>query len=169
MQTNAELVIFVMKKLFAFLICLTFISFAITANGQRRKSSDFFPILSKGKWGFVNKFGKVIIEPQFEGAWNATEGLACVRIEGKHGYVDASGKLMIPAQFESVNEFSEGLAAAGTTTGKYGYIDKSGRFVIAEQFDFAVDFSEGLAAVEINDKWGFVDKSGTLVVKPQFD
>ena len=34
----------------------------------------------KANGGFVDKYGTVIIEPQFEGAWNAAEGLACVRI-----------------------------------------------------------------------------------------
>jgi hypothetical protein len=33
-----------------------------------------------GKWGYIDKSGKLVIEPQFTDAWNFSEGLAPVKV-----------------------------------------------------------------------------------------
>src|SRR5918912_2670751 len=109
----------VMKRLIACLLCSTLISLSINSYGQRRKPSEFFSILDNGRWGFIDKSGKLIIKPQFNGAWSSKEGLATNLNGEKWGYVDASGRMVIPAQFDSPGEFSEGSAAVATTR-KYG-------------------------------------------------
>ena len=53
------------------------------------------------KWGFIDKNGKVAINPQFEEVWNFSEGLAAVKIEGKWGFINNKGALMIRPQFDS--------------------------------------------------------------------
>ncbi|MEE8043841.1 MAG: WG repeat-containing protein [Thermodesulfobacteriota bacterium] len=47
------------------------------------------------KWGFVNKKGEIVIEPQFENAVSFSGGLAIVELGGgKWGYIDKKGKLV---------------------------------------------------------------------------
>src|SRR5712692_7147714 len=46
-----------------------------------------------GKWGYIDKTGKMIISPQFDQAWGFQEGLAAVKIHsedgnGKWGFID---------------------------------------------------------------------------------
>jgi hypothetical protein len=45
-----------------------------------------------GRWGFVDKDGKFVINPQFDDAMPFSNGLARVKISRKLGYVDQSGK-----------------------------------------------------------------------------
>ena len=84
-----------MKRLLPLLAC-TFL-LAVTADGQRRRPSEFFPILDGGCWGFIDRSGKVIIEPQFGSALFFSGGLARVsppvgeEIKGTWGYIDKSG------------------------------------------------------------------------------
>ena len=92
------------------------------------------------KWGFIDRQGTYVIEPQFAYAQSFSEGLAVVRIGDRE-----------------------------TGVGKYGFIDRQGRYVVEPQFDGAQSFSEGLAAVRIGDRWGFIDRQGRYVINPQFD
>jgi hypothetical protein len=131
------------------------------------QESTLFPV-TKGKVGYINKDGEIVIKPQFDSGTFFHEGLARIKIGDKWGYIDKAGEIAISPQFKSHKSryndlktypgvFSEGLASVGAT-GKMGYIDKTGRFVIKPQFDFVRGFSEGLAVVSIADKWGFIDK-----------
>ena len=111
------------------------------------------------KYGFIDKSGKVVIEPQFDHARDFSEGFAQVIKGGKWVFEDEMNKMVIK-------------------DGKSGSIDKSGKVVIepsyqkkgkSRQFNRIYPFSEGLAQVEKNDKYGFIDKSGKVVIEPQFD
>ena len=121
------------------------------------------------KYGFIDKSGKFVIEPQFEFANDFCDGLARVQINEKFGFIDKSGKFVIEPKFDWIDfSLSKGLVRVKIDE-KWGYIDKSGKFVIEPQFEFADDFSEGLAIVTINDEYGFIDKSGKFVIEPQFE
>lgn len=105
-----------------------------------------------GKWGYIDMKGKMVIEPQFDGVNDFSEGLARVNIGGKwNGYYLVGGK--------------------------YGYIDQTGKLVIQPQFDWADNFSNGLACINIGcepsdghsfvgGKTGYIDKTGKYVWKP---
>ena len=60
-----------------------------------------------GKWGFIDKDGKVIIEPQYAEAHSFSNGYAAVKKDGKWGFIDKSGKLVIEAEFSDVRDFNE--------------------------------------------------------------
>ncbi len=112
----------------------------IEVGGRSEKTGERMYKHVSGKWGYVDKTGKIIIEPKFDDADEFSEGLANVTIGKKYGYIDKSGKIVITPQFEfSSNSyrcayFSEGLACL-ERDGKIGFIDKTGKVVIEPQFD----------------------------------
>jgi hypothetical protein len=123
------------------------------------------------KFFFINHNAKAVT-PEFDGAFDFSEGLAAVIVKGKGGYIQRDGSFAIQPSFEGVNEFSEGLAAV-RIRGKLGYIDKSGTVVIKPEYDFAYPFSEGLAAVAKTTKsgstvLGYIDKTGQQVIPLRF-
>ena len=99
------------------------------------------------KYGFIDKSGKVVIEPQFDYVEPFSEGFARVKKDGKYYFLDKNGKVVIEPQFDA-RDFSEGLAGV-KKDGKWGFIDKNGKVVIEPQFDNAGNFSEGLASFGI--------------------
>lgn len=125
------------------------------------------PIKIGDKYGYIDQTGRVVIQPQFDEAWNFYEGMAIVKIDNKYGYISKSGNLIIQPHFEEADNFSEGLASVKIDE-KWGYIGKSGQFVISPQFEESWDFCEGLARVQINNKYGYIDKTGRLIILPQF-
>ena len=153
--------------------------FYVSEDGHKRLNDESFEdanafseglasVKINGKYGFIDKSGNIVINPNFEDANAFSEGLAYVKINGKYGFIDKSGNIVINPNFEDANAFSEGLASV-EINGKYGFIDKSGNIVINPNFEDANAFSEGLASVMINGKYGFIDKTGKIVITPQFD
>ncbi len=108
-------------------------------------------VFNSGRYGYVDKTGKMIIPFQYEDAKDFSEGLAAAKkIFSKYAYINSKGDVIIPAQFTKAGNFSEGLAYASVFDGrgKYGYINKKGERVIPFNYTFAGDFNEGFANVK---------------------
>lgn len=128
----------------------------------------------KDKFGYIDINGKTVINPQFEGIKNFSDGIAAVSIkkdkdsEAVWGYIDKKGKYIINPQFKSANSFKEGMALVGDGK-KFGFIDKKGLYVINPQFDEAEDFSDGFAVIRQGESYGFINTDGKIVINPQFE
>jgi WG repeat protein len=46
------------------------------------------------RWSYIDKDGKIVINPQFEEAFDFNGGLAEVRVGDSRGYIDPAGKLV---------------------------------------------------------------------------
>jgi WG containing repeat len=143
------------------------------------KPVGLFPFYQDCKLGYVDKTGRVVIQPQFDQAGYFYEGLAGVGIningQMKYGFINKAGRFVIDPEFDGVHSFSDGLA--GIVLGnKSGYIDRKGRVVISPQFREVTPFYRGLARVRIftsegtfRGRWGVIDKKGQFVVPPKYD
>lgn len=128
---------------------------------------------SSGKCGYIDEYGKWVIEPQYEWAYEFSDGLANVEIDDKKGYIDHQGNVVIEPQYHYAYPFSEGLAAVAYEDKLMGYIDKNGKTVLEPKYFYARSFCDGLACVresnDKNSKYGFINKQGELVIDYQFD
>ena len=144
-------------------------------NGYDRFSDGLLPVSVDRKVGFIDKTGRMIIEPQFDSAYPFSDGMARVMVGGKDGYVDKTGRVVIEPQYSLAGEFSEGLAPV-EINGRWGYIDKAGKVVIKPRFDSAGEFVEGIAPVmtgavhadvpQTGAKNGYIDRAGKYVWRP---
>jgi WG containing repeat len=123
----------------------------------------------EGKTGFIDRTGKIVIEPEFEEANDFSEGLAAVKRGSECGWIGKSGKLVrqLPPGQEGW-EFHGDLGAI-KENGKIGYIDRNGRVVIKPEWDDIAPYTDGLALVRRDKKCGFIDKSGKVVVPLEWD
>jgi len=63
---------------------------------------------NNGKFGFIDRSGKLVIPCKWNGAGFFSQGLANVRSEnGKWGYIDKSGTLVIPCKWKEVDPFEK--------------------------------------------------------------
>lgn len=137
-------------------------------NGARFAAAEPFSeglaaVSVDGKsYGYINRTGQFVIEPQFAYAEPFREGLAAVQIGEQFGYIDASGQVVIAAQYEFAKPFSEGLAVI-TLDRKTGYISHQGKVVIEPQFDYGHDFKEGRALVALAGQEHYIDSSGQFL------
>lgn len=131
-----------------------------------------FPILKGGKWGYMDEKGKVVIEPQYQVAYDFHEGLACVAVKALRGYIDKTGQMVIKPQFGWTRNFSEGLAFVNLHKNMYGehidwykavtgcgFCDKNGKVVLRVGYGTRpADFREGLSWTGKN----YIDKTGKV-------
>lgn len=131
----------------------------VPAGAGEEKPVELYPVVQDGKWGYMNREGKIAIQPQFEAAWDFTEGLARVQVGGLRGFIDPAGKMAIEPKYFIAWEFSEGLAAVMVPTGWFDksvnkgywtYIDKTGKVAVepkGRELSLAESFHEGEACV----------------------
>ena len=55
---------------------------------------------AKGKYGFVNKFGRLVIPFLFDDASSFFNKVAIVSRKGKYGAISSSGKIVIPMKYD---------------------------------------------------------------------
>lgn len=69
-------------------------------------SESYAAVKINGKWGFVDKNGKIVIEPQYDDARSFANGLAAVKVVDKWGFIDENGKICIEPQFYGAKDFN---------------------------------------------------------------
>jgi hypothetical protein len=139
--------------------------------GEVRRE-DLDPGRTRGdQHGFVDRHGRVVVNPSFTSARGFSNGRAAVSrggqsitedsvrsfdLGGKYGFCDRQGNVVVPLGYEAVQDYSEGLAAALTTKDGWGYLDLHGRTVIPHIYATARPFRDGVAWVSQEDRlrWG---------------
>ncbi len=131
-----------------------------------------------GKWGFVNKDGKVVIKAKYDSAGEFNEGLAMVVIKAEPdntvSFINKSGKdvIKLPRGTEAKPIVSEGMIIySDNGRDTYGVMDIKGDKIIKPSKDFrAINyFKNGLASFYDGDRWGVIDKKGEVVVRAKYD
>ncbi len=154
----------------------TWIQLGFSANsdwGQNRnscflQSPDFadgkIKVQNKqGKFGFIDKQGKLVGEVRWDSVQPFSESLAVVEEKGKYGYIDRECNIAIEPQYEAAQSFSENLAAV-KTNGLWQFIDHDNQVVIAPRYGAARPFKGSTADAWLPGVgWQVIDKSGTLV------
>ncbi len=168
-----------MKKLkFTLGILVSIIALNSCSFFGGKASIDLIPVKSGDDYGYIDREGKIVINPQFSEATIFREGLAMVKTSGKdqkYGYIDEKGSYIINPQYKYATPFSEGLAWVVLPNSAPTAIDTDGKVQITLQNAETVSrFHNGLAAFstidkEGKEKWGFVDKNGNIAINPQFD
>jgi len=127
-----------------------------------------------GKWGFIDKNGKMVIEPQFDQEYSAgfSEGLVDVSKDELWGYIDTSGNTIIPFEYDWKSKFSDGYAVVKKKSRKF-FIDKKGeklKTVKCSVLDSAWGgFKEGLAVVKFGKEYGFINTGGEQAIDRLFE
>ncbi len=103
---------------------------AVVSFDRLAFSEDLVSVRVNNQYGYMNKDGKIEIEPQFAYADAFSEGFAQVSIKGNCAFINKSGQVVIhtPYDYYSCSCFSNGLAKI-QVAGQIGYIDKSGQFI----------------------------------------
>jgi WG containing repeat len=123
------------------------------------ETDPLFPVKEHGKWGYMDKSGKLVISPDYYDAYPFTEGLALVQPHVdmdsraiRVRFIDTSGNLLGSKTYAYAEVFSDGLALvviAGEEKWGPGYIDKTGEMVIPQnQYKYAKSFTPvGIPAI----------------------
>lgn len=148
-------------------------------EGAESFSEGLAAVRLNGKWGFIDKEGKVVVPCKYDGAGSFSEGLAAVMLNDKWGFIDKTGKEVAACQYYDVSEFSEGLAAVVNDARKLGFINTTGAVAIPFSFYYTMSawsFRNGVAPVAIGGTAGdygdggpalnaYINATGAVVAK----
>jgi hypothetical protein len=124
-----------------------------------------------GLYGYIDKTGKLIIEPIYYNAFDFYYGMAVVQTQNNprsiYKYINLKGELIgsnfiVPFPFTK-----DGFALVQISSNEYNFINKEGySLVLSQNFPGARSFQDGMAAVYNADlrKWGFINTKGELVI-----
>lgn len=134
-------------------------------------SEDLAQIKIKGKYGYIDRSGKLVIPVLYSIAHEFSEGLAMVAFENKkYGFIDKSGKIIIPFKYDTnySYEFSNQFICLSKGS-KKGIIDTKGTELIAFNYDDISISSSGTFIVEIGKKYGLIDNIGKEILSIEYD
>lgn len=141
---------------------------AVFSSSDGLFTSGLAPIRRGTKAGFVDRTGKIVIDPEWDSARGFRDGLASVRRDGLEGYINPKGAVVIEPQWPEALRFSDGLALVRRDS-DYGYINRGGHHVIPMQRRWSETFRDGLAAVNVKGKWGYLDTTGEVAIPPSYE
>lgn len=119
---------------------------------------------TNGKYGFIDKTGKVVIEPRYDYAEPFSDGLAKVKTNGQTEFIDATGKVAFVSPTNRVGSFGNGFARV-YDGGLNGVIDKTGKIVVAPKYFFLESLEDGLRyAISPDNTRCFIDAAGNVVI-----
>jgi hypothetical protein len=165
-----------MKKLSGFLAIVFLSGLLVSCGLGGGRDISLIPVENGDEFQYIDKEGKIVINPQFSSATVFRDGIALVRTTGDKalwGFIDEEGKYLIQATYKEATVFSEDLAWVVSENGAPTAINTKGEIKITLQDAETVKiFQGGLAAFSVIQeskvKWGFVDKEGKVIIPPQF-
>lgn len=136
----------------------------------------------KGKVGFVDKSGTVVIKCVYESAYPFEDGYAIVVKSGKSSIIDQTGKVVLPLKYNSISTWNKNLYLIKTKK-EQGLAKKSGEIVLEPKYSLiSKPNSFGKAWVAqggkqmtvnkntciYNAKIGIIDSEGKILVTPKY-
>jgi len=112
-----------------------------------------FPVRVDGKFGYIDRLGHVVLQPQYDlaSAFHEDRATVMIRSDDKrqlYSIINGQGDTILDFQANGIGLFSDGRAVfVDSQTGKRGYLDSEGAVVIPAIFDTASEFRNGIAHV----------------------
>ncbi|MCA6596827.1 MAG: WG repeat-containing protein [Pseudanabaena sp. M046S1SP1A06QC] len=131
-----------------------------------------------GKYGVIDKSGRVILRIEFDEISRLENGYFKVQLNKKYGLKDVTGKTLVETKYESVELHKNGYFKISIlkqnsnkyfrSTNLFGYIDSSGREIIKPDFEELEDFMLSNLALFRNHQEsnsGLINTKGQIVFR----
>ena len=115
-------------------------------------SGGLAAVMLKGKWGYVDQAGNMVIPAIYEEADWFIDGIASVVLDGKAVRIDIEGNPVLEPDYGDID-------VDGDEDG-----DGDGDEVIAPIYDELEEFDGGYAVARLGDEWGLINKKGLTVI-----
>src|SRR5689334_3094668 len=98
-------------------MCLLMLLASCSKNSESRVGEGaprLYPIKEKGKWGYMDLEGKIVVAPSYDYTWNFEDGMGRFKEKGKYGFVNEKGEIVIKPAFAFADNFKDGFARVNT-------------------------------------------------------
>lgn len=120
--------------------------------------------------GYIDKTGKIVIEPKYTQLGNFKGGRSIiVNALGKQGFIDPAGKETVAPMYDQLGDYTPDGLAPFRKGSSWGFLNLAGGVAIEPTFEVVGTFSNGIAPVKSNGKVGYIDTKGKWVVPALFE
>lgn len=125
-------------------------------------TGPLYRVLENGKWGYIDKTGKLVVPAVYDTATDFSERRARVSVGSEFYILKDDGSRI---QTEDVRSpFREGRAFVGSGVhAAIKIVDENGKVILPDLIDFE-PYSDGWALVKTNQDWVYVDRAGKVVM-----
>ncbi len=123
---------------------------------------DVYIVKINGKYGALNRFGQILLEPKFEKLGDFKNGFAYYNENGLYGFVSKNG-IQIKAEFDWISDFDMNQLAIFKKNNKYGIVNSSGKKILESQFDLILKTKYSVFIVVNNGNYGFFSATGCFI------
>jgi hypothetical protein len=117
-------------------------------------SDDVYVVRIDNKYGTLDHFGQILIEPRFDKLGDFKCGHAYFTEAGLYGFVSKNGALH-RAEFEWISDFSKDQIAIIKQNNKYGLINALGKKILEPEYDQILKTDTNVFILILNDHYGF--------------
>ncbi len=131
-------------------------------------SNDVYVVKLNNKYGALDHFGQIIIEPRFDKLGDFKNEFAYYVEGAKYGFVTKAGYVS-KAEFEWISDFNEKNIAIAKQNGLYGLINAQGLKILEPQFDQILKCANNIFILVKNSLYGFYNGSGCYLSAITYD
>ncbi len=132
------------------------------------ESEGLRAIRKDGKFGFIDKEGRLRIANRYEMVQPFSEGLAAIRIQNRWGFIDRRETLVVQPAYDEVRNFSNKLAIV--RQGSYsGLVDVTGKVLLPLRYDEIIPNEHNRYVLTNAGLQGLADEVGKVILQPRYD
>ena len=117
------------------------------------------PFFKKGKWGFAEHDGTVVVTNRYDAAWGMNNGVARVRNGALMGLIDSTGKEVVMPRYSEITETTFGTFVVKSEEG-VGSIDARGKVLVQPVYSAVAAFNDAIVKLERGDRFGYFVPEG---------
>lgn len=146
--------------------------FTLPGFSQLRPIQD-----NKGRWGYADANGSLVIKCKFNSATEFNNGKAKVGLNDNYGIMDEQGNFILPIKYRSITDWMGKcyqVAFGGKVEDgvlfdeKYGFVSYEGKVILEPVYSDIGSFVNGVAYVKSNDLYGFITEDLRLLIPCQY-
>lgn len=118
------------------------------------------------KWGYVDKSGRLAVNPQYDDAGLCVQSRCPVKIESKWAFITPSGEMLITPQFDEVFPFEDDMAVVKIGD-RFGVIDLDGKLIVPPNYEMIIPDGKRFL-FKSESGYGWMDADLNIQINPQF-
>lgn len=131
-------------------------------------SDGAYVIRIGNKYGAVDQFGQLLLEPKFDKLGDFKNGFAYYVEAGRYGFVSRNG-ISHKAEFEWISDFDSSGVAVFKESAHYGLILSSGKKMLEADYDQILRGNSGIFIVASGSTYGFYSAGGCFLSPVMYD
>lgn len=125
-------------------------------------SNAVYVVKLRSKYGALDQFGQVILEPKFDKLGDFKNGYAYYMETGNYGFVSKSGTVH-KAEFEWISDFNNEQIAVVRQNNRYGLINTLGQRILDARYSQVIPADSGVFVVVLDGSYGFFSSAGCFI------